>query len=105
MMNGQTGQSVGTFPVHFKEMFVGLLRKTLVCLLITAVLALIISKVIPGLVGYLMLMDFALFMVEFIAMPFLILIAIVCTIVAGYSSNVNRDEKKTTDYSSKRKEA
>ncbi|SEV83335.1 hypothetical protein SAMN05216413_0150 [Ruminococcaceae bacterium KH2T8] len=105
MMNGQTGQSVGTFPVHFKEMFVGLLWKTLVCLLITAVLALIISKVIPGLVGYLMLMDFALFMVEFIAMPFLILIAIVCTIVAGYSSNVNRDEKKTTDYSSKRKEA
>ena len=43
MMNGQTGQSVGTFPVDYKSFFMDLLFKTITTAVITGVIATLIS--------------------------------------------------------------
>ena len=100
MVNGQTGQSVGTFPVNFKEFFLGILKRSLIATIAVAVLSVIVALFAgPLLLG----VDIALLSADFMLVPLAFFVGIIAIIVACHSHNVNRDEAKTTAYVSKRK--
>ena len=104
MMNGQTGQSVGTFPVMFKTFFKRLAVKTGIAALIIFTAALLISMFSPDFLGtYLTIADIAALAVSFEATPILVIVSVFILLIAGYSKNVNKNENMTTEYSSKRR--
>ena len=106
MMNGQTGQSAGTFPVRFADFVKGVFKKTAVAAAILIAAALISGLLLPvnsatTLIGILV----HGLGITFTALPFLLLLGAGFLLIAGYSKNLNKDEHRSTEYSSKRKEA
>ena len=102
MMNAQTGQSVGTFPVKFKDFFIGVLKKSLVAVILLTLFAVIGTFFFCG---YLLTLDFWAFVLGLVFLPVLLIADLITLLIAYTSSTVNKDEYKTTEYSAKRKEA
>lgn len=102
MVNGQTGQSVGTFPVKIGGLFSGTLKKALLGTLITLVLA-VIASIFYG--DYVIPFCVALLSVDLMAVPILFFGSLIPLFIAIQSNRINNDESRTTAYSSKRKEA
>ena len=102
MVNGQTGQSVGTFPVKIGGLFSGTLKKALLGTLITLVLA-VIASIFYG--DYVIPFCVTLLSVDLMAVPMLFFGSLIPLFIAIQSNRINNDEIRTTAYSSKRKEA
>ena len=102
MVNGQTGQSVGTFPVKIGALISGTLKKTLLGTLITLIVA-FVASIFFG--EYVIAFDFAVIWIDLMAVPVLFFCSLIPLFIAAYSNKVNKDESRTTAYSSKRREA
>lgn len=102
MVNGQTGQSVGTFPVKIGSLISGTLKKTLLGTLITLIVA-AIASIFFG--EYVIAFDFAMIWIDLMAVPILFFGSLIPLFIAAYSNKLNKEEKRTTAYSSKRREA
>lgn len=106
MMNGQTGQSAGTFPVRFKDFFKGVFKKTAMVAGIVAALALILGFFFPEQLGtVLMDIGFHSLGIAWTANPILLFLGAGFLLIANHSRKLNKDEHKATEYSSKRREA
>ena len=102
MVNGQTGQSVGTFPVKIGALISGTLKKTLLGTLITLIVT-FVASIFFG--EYVIAFDFAVIWIDLMAVPVLFFCSLIPLFIAAYSNKVNKDESRTTAYSSKRREA
>ena len=106
MMNGQSGQSSGTFPVRFSDFFKGVLKKSLIAAGIIALVALI-----PGfffaeaLFPKLMWLSFRALGLDFTIVPMLLILGAFFLYAAFHSNKLNKQEYRSTEYSAKRKGA